>query len=67
MTMSESEGRRPSEGHRPEGGRPEDEQRVMDAAVDEVERRARAEEDADADERVAVRHDEGRITEEPAQ
>ncbi len=39
----------------------------MDAAVDEVERRARAREDADAEERVAVRDDDGRITEERAQ
>ncbi|MUN06805.1 hypothetical protein [Agromyces luteolus] len=55
-----------SEGHRPTGERSE-EDRVGDAAVDEVERRARAQEDADADERVAVRDDEGRITEERAQ
>jgi hypothetical protein len=61
MTMSESEGRRPGV------DRSEDEDRVMDAAVDEVERRARAQEDADAEERVAVRRDEGRITEERAQ
>lgn len=42
--------------------------REMEAAVDEAERKARAEEDADPDEQVAVRDDEsGRITEERAQ
>ncbi|GAA1060201.1 hypothetical protein [Agromyces bracchium] len=55
-----------SEGHRPQGDRSE-EDLVADAAVDEVERRARAQEDADADERVAVRDDDGRIIEERAQ
>ncbi|WP_353816375.1 hypothetical protein [Agromyces sp. SYSU T00266] len=55
-----------SEGHRPGGNRSE-EDRVLDAAVEEVERRARAQEDADADEHVAVRDDDGRITEERAQ
>jgi hypothetical protein len=42
--------------------------REMDAALEEAERKARAEEDADPDERVAVRdEDSGRITEERAQ
>ena len=42
--------------------------REMDAALEEAERKARAEEDADPEERVAVRDDEtGRITEERAQ
>lgn len=42
--------------------------REMDAALAEAERKARAEEDADAGERVAIRDDDsGRITEEPAQ
>ena len=42
--------------------------REMEAAVDEAERRARAEEDADPEERVAVRDaGSGRITEERAQ
>ncbi|MRX44120.1 hypothetical protein [Agromyces kandeliae] len=55
-----------SDGHGPKAARSE-EDRVMDAAVDEVQRRARAQEDADADERIAVRDDDGRITEERAQ
>ncbi|WP_430647736.1 hypothetical protein [Agromyces sp. GXS1127] len=54
------------EGHRPDTAGVEDD-RVADAAVDEVERRARAQEDADAEERVAVRDDDGGITEERAQ
>ncbi len=58
--MSESEGRRQHDGRT-------EEDRVIDAAVDEVERRARAQEDADTDERVAVRNEDGRITEERAQ
>ena len=42
--------------------------REMDAALEEAERKARAEEDADSDERVAVRDEEsGGITEERAQ
>ncbi|GAA2045652.1 hypothetical protein GCM10009819_36420 [Agromyces tropicus] len=49
------------------GDEPGDEDRILDAAVDEVERRARAEEDADAGERVAVQDERGRITEERAQ
>jgi|GEM_PF-2826183 len=61
MTMSESEGSRTHDGS------PENDDRVSDAAVEEVERRARAQEDADADERVAVRDDDGRITQERAQ
>ncbi|WP_400995812.1 hypothetical protein [Agromyces sp. GXQ0307] len=63
--MSESEDHRP-EGHEPEDARASGD-RVAEAAVEEVERRARAQEDADADERVAVRDDDGRITEERAQ
>jgi hypothetical protein len=50
----------------PQSGDPETE-RQLDAAVAEAERRARAEEDADPNERVAVQHDSGDITEEPAQ
>ncbi|WP_438856524.1 hypothetical protein [Agromyces sp. M3QZ16-3] len=60
MTMSETDGDGPRTAR-------SEEDRVMDAAVDEVERRARAREDADAEERVAVRDDDGRITEERAQ
>ncbi|GGI47992.1 hypothetical protein BCL57_002946 [Agromyces flavus] len=42
--------------------------REMDAALEEAERKARAEEDADPEERVAVRDDDtGGITEERAQ
>ena len=42
--------------------------REMDAALEEAERKARAEEDADPEERVAVRDDDsGRINEERAQ
>ena len=42
--------------------------REMDAALEEAERKARAQEDADPQERVAVRDDEtGEISEERAQ
>ena len=42
--------------------------RKMEAALEEAERKARAEEEADPDERVAVRDEEsGRISEERAQ
>jgi hypothetical protein len=50
----------------PQSGDPETE-RELDAAVAEAERHARAEEDADPNETVAVKDDSGGITEEPAQ
>jgi hypothetical protein len=50
----------------PQSGDPETE-RQLDAAVAEAERHARAEEDADPNETVAVKDDSGGITEEPAQ
>ncbi|MGR0319052.1 hypothetical protein [Agromyces sp. ZXT2-3] len=60
MTMTEPEG------HGRNADESEDD-RVADAAIEEVERRARAQEDADAEERVAVQDDDGRITQERAQ
>lgn len=54
------------EGHGRNADESEDD-RVADAAIEEVERRARAQEDADAEERVAVQDDDGRITQERAQ